>query len=100
MDSKPAISALKKLDKGITLPRSEIQAWIKKKLYRRAGRDTCAAWVRGRKGIRGKEDADRLSKEASIYGHESEGVVIPAGLRAFSKRVRAEARGGVLWLRS
>ena len=33
-------------------------------------------------------------KQASILGHESEGIVTPAGLRAWSRRVRAEARGG------
>ena len=54
------------------------------------------AWVKGDKGIRGNEEAasDKLCREASILGHESEGVVTPAGLRAWSKRVRAEARGG------
>ena len=43
------------------------------------------------------EDLGRTQKErreASIIGHESEGVVTPAGFRAWSKRDRAEARGG------
>ena len=52
------------------------------------------AWIKGHKGIQGNEKADKLCREASILGHESEGVVTPAGLRAWSKRVRAEARGG------
>ena len=52
------------------------------------------AWVKGHKGIKGNEEADKLHREASILGHESEGVVTPAGLRAWSKRVRAKARGG------
>ena len=43
-------------------------------------------WVKGHKGIKGNEEADKLCREASILGHESEGVVTPAGLRAWSKR--------------
>ena len=50
--------------------------------------------MKGHKDIKGNEAADKLSKEASILGHESEGVVTPAGLRAWARRVRAEARGG------
>ena len=46
------------------------------------------AWVKSYKEIRGNEEADRLSKEASILGHKSEGVVTSDGLRAWSKRVR------------
>ena len=56
--------------------------------------DTGLAWVKGHKGIEGNEKADKLCREASILGHESEGVVTPAGLKAWSRRVRAEARGG------
>ena len=39
------------------------------------------------------EEADRLSKDASILGLKSEGVVTPVGLRAWSRRVRADPRG-------
>ena len=46
----------------------------------------------GSRGIKGNEEVDKLCKEASILGHESEGVVTPAGLRAWGRR--AEARGG------
>ena len=56
--------------------------------------ETYIAWVKGHKYINGNEMADKLSKEASILGHESEGAVTPAGLRACARRVRAEARGG------
>ena len=49
---------------------------------------------RSHKDIKGNEKADKLSKETSILGHESEGVVTPAGLKAWARRVRAEARGG------
>ena len=38
--------------------------------------------------------ANRLSQEAFILSHGPEGVVTPAGLRAWSKCVRAEVRGG------
>ena len=95
-DSKPAISTIRKLDSGTVPPRSEIEARILDELCRRSHNrlDTGLAWVKGHKGIEGNEKADKLCKEASILGHESEGVVTPAGLRAWSKRVRAEARGG------
>ena len=56
--------------------------------------ETYIAWVKGHKDIKGNEKADKLSKETSILGHESEGVVTPAGLRAWARRIRAEARGG------
>ena len=52
------------------------------------------AWVKGHKDIKGNERADKRSNETSILGHESEGVVTPAGLRAWARRVRAEVRGG------
>ena len=45
-------------------------------------------------GYKGQRRADKLSKETSILGHESEGVVTPAGLKAWARRMRAEARGG------
>ena len=95
-DSKPAISTIRKLDSGAAPPRSEIEARILNELCRRtqAQQDTGLAWVKGHKGIEGNEKVDKLSKAASILGNESEGVVTPAGLRAWSKRVRAEARGG------
>ena len=56
--------------------------------------DTYIAWVKGHKDIKGNEKADKLSKETSILGHESEGVVTPAGLKTWARKVRAEARGG------
>ena len=95
-DSKPAISVIRKLDSGAAPPRSEIEARILHELCKRTHEklDTGLAWVKGHKGIEGNEKADKLCREASILGHESEGVVTPAGLRAWSKRVRAEARGG------
>ena len=95
-DSKPAISALRKLDKGITPPRSEIESRILKELCGRADNDTitCVAWVKGHKGVKGNEEADKPCREASILGHESEGVVTPTDLRAWSKRMRAEEREG------
>ena len=75
-DSKPAISTLRKLD----------------------NKDTCVAWVQGHKVIEGNEEvdklaADKLCREASILGHES-GAREWSGLRAWSKRVRVETRGG------
>ena len=40
----------------------------------------------------GNEMADKKGKHASILGHESEGVVTPAGLRAWARREKWPAR--------
>ena len=95
-DSKPAIRTVEKLDSGIKPPRSAIEARILETLETRENNllETHIAWVKGHKDIKGNEKADKLSKETSILGHESEGVVTPAGLKAWARRVRAEARGG------
>ena len=89
-DSKPAIRTVEKLDSGTEAPRSAIEASIQKSLETRKNRhmDTYIAWVKGHKDIKGNEKANKLSKETSILGHESEGVVTPAGLRAWAKRER------------
>ena len=95
-DSKPAIRVLEKLDSGTEGPRSVIEARIQHTLDIRKNnnQDTYIAWVKGHKDIKGNERADKLSKETSIPGHESEGVITPAGLRAWARQARAEARGG------
>ena len=96
MDSKLSISTTWKLNSGAAPPKSEIKARISNELCKRSQNnlDTALAWVKGHKGIEGNKNADKLCREASILGHESEGVVTPAGLRVWSRRVRAEARGG------
>ena len=75
---------------------SAIEARIQHALENRENNrlDTYIAWVKGHKDIKGNEKADKLSKETSILGHESEAVVTPAGLRAWARRERAKARGG------
>ena len=95
-DCKPAIRVIEKLDSGTEAPRSSIEARIQRALEIREDRqlETYLAWVKGHKDIKGNEAADKLSKQASILGHESEGVVTPASLRAWARRVRAEYRGG------
>ena len=95
-DSKPAIRTLKKLDSGAEAPGSGTEARIQKTLETRENnkQETYLAWVKCHKDIKGNEKADKLSKATSILGHESEGVVTPAGLRAWARRERAKARGG------
>ena len=67
-------------------PRSSIEARIEHALETRQNnlklQETYIAWVKGHKEIKGNEVAENISKQASILGHESEGVVTPAGLRA------------------
>src|SRR5258706_6870555 len=95
-DCRPAIRTVEKLDAGLEGPRSHIEARIQKALESRETQhlETHISWVKGHKDIKGNEAADKLSKKSSILGHESEGVVTPAGLKAWARRVRAEARGG------
>ena len=95
-DCKPAIRVVEKLDSGVEAPRSNIEARIQHALEARENKlqETYIAWVKGHKDIKGNELADKISKQASILGHESEGVVTPADLRAWARRERAEARGG------
>ena len=95
-DCRPAIRTTENLDSGALGPRSHIEARIQAALETRGNRqlETMISWVKGHKDIKGNERADTLSKQASILGHESEGVVTPAGLKAWARRVRAEARGG------
>ena len=95
-DCRPAIRTVEKLDSGMTGPRSHIEARIQSALETRESEklETHISWVKGHKDIKGNELADKLSKHSSILGHESEGTVTPAGLKAWARRVRAEARGG------
>src|SRR5258706_8313252 len=95
-DCRPAIRAVEKLDSGMEGPRSHIEARIQSALATRESEqlETHISWVKGHKDIKGNELADKLSKHSSILGHESEGVVTPAGLKAWARQVRAEARGG------
>ena len=55
--SKPAISTMRKLDKGLDPPHSEVEARNVearnlKGLYKRVDKDTCVAWIKGHKGIK------------------------------------------------
>ena len=95
-DCKPAIRTTENLDSGAQGPRSHIEARIQEALETRGNQqlETMISWIKGHKDIRGNEKADILSKQTSILGHESEGTVTPAGLKAWARRVRAEARGG------
>ena len=94
-DCRPAIRTTENLNSGTHGPRSHIEARIQEALEDRSNQqlETMISWVKGHKDIKGNERADALSKQASILGHESEGTVTPAGLKAWARRVRAEARG-------
>ena len=83
-DRKPGISTLRKLDRGLTPPRSKIETREMEELCRRIDKDTCVAWVKAHKEIRENEEADMPCKEASILRHESEGMVTPNGLKAWA----------------
>ena len=91
-----AVQVVEKIDSGTAAPRSSIEAKIQHALETREGRlqETYLTWVKEHKEIKGNEAADKRSKQASILGHESEGIVTSADLKAWSRRVRAEARGG------
>ena len=93
---KRAIRTVEKLNRGEEAPRSHIEARIINALETRENnlQETYMAWVKGHKDIQGNMKADKLSKETSTLGHESEGVVTPAGLRAWARRESKEARGG------
>ena len=47
------------------------------------------------KDVKGNEEAGRVSKHASILGHESGGVVTPAGLKRGGERERKWPTGMV-----
>ena len=81
---------------GTDAPRSAIEARILNTLDTRENnrQETYIAWVKGHKDIKGNEKADKLSKETSILGHDSEGVVTPASLKAWARRETVKARGG------
>ena len=90
-----AIRTVEKLNSGTAAPRLSIEARIRSSLKALKERlQDSYPWVKGHKDIKGNEAVDKLSKRPSILGHESEGVVTLAGLRAWSRRVGAEARGG------
>ena len=81
---------------GRSALRSSIEERIQLALrnWRERMQDTYLTWVKGHKDIKGNEEVDRLSKRASILGHESERVMTPAGLRAWSRRMRVDAGTG------
>ena len=83
-DCRPAIRTTENLDSGTQVPRSHIEARIQEALETRGNQqlETMITWVKGHKDIKGNERADSLSKQASILGHEAEGTVTPAGLKA------------------
>ena len=86
-DCKPAKRVVEKLDSGMEAPRSDIEARILNVLETRENKqqETYIAWVNGHKDIKGNKLGDKISKRTSILGHESEGVVTPAELRAWCR---------------
>ena len=85
-DCRPAIRTMEKLDSGIS--DQSKRGYSLPSSPERAAPGHLPSVGESAKDIKGNEAADAgLSKRASIFGYESEGVMTPVGLRA-------EARGG------
>ena len=96
LDCRLAIRTTENLDSGAQVPRSHIEARIQKALETRGNQqlETMISWVKGYKDINSNKRANIMSKEASILGYDSDGVVTLVGLKAWARRVRTEVRGG------
>ena len=83
MDSKSAISAIKKLGKGLAPPRSAIEARVHWRNFARGHLRGLGQGSQLERDQGQRRSRQTLQRSQSILGYEAERVVTPASLRAW-----------------